>query len=484
MQHSWPTISRSEKVGFYAAFILAAVLVGAELFFVLHGSLNADEGFYLIASQRVAEGFRPYRDFGFTQGAVLPWVNLPALMVFGFTLEGIRLGSLVWVLGTFGLAAWGLRRAGSWWGAAFFFALLLGAPLWLEYAVKGKTYAFGGLAVMLGILAVLLPGAWWKKWTAFLLAAGLGVGARFPLAGFFIPAAIVLLAATPGWNHRAVVVLVGVAAAAGELVWMSAGNWDNFLFWTVRFHQASELTVPASMRWWDGLRTAPALWAGLIAAGFSLARRKSFLELALLISLLFGVGANLSSRATYAEYIFPFLPALAFLCARALIPYFFGLRWYFITILVVVVLLGGWNRPPDRDMGLLELSREAELFLRSRLPGGSTVACSMSEIPVAAGMRVPLEMTMAKFGLTADMSETDASRRKMLTPTTLRRILVQPETRAVVLSGSYSWNYSWSAPSYRFLSLQAQNGMRDLINQNYWLAFDNGKYLVFLRKSE
>jgi hypothetical protein len=43
-------------------------------FAVLFGNLNQDEGWYLTAAQRVAEGAMPYRDFFFTQGPVMPYV--------------------------------------------------------------------------------------------------------------------------------------------------------------------------------------------------------------------------------------------------------------------------------------------------------------------------------------------------------------------------------------------------------------------------
>ena len=56
--------------------LLITVPAGLTLyaFAALFGNLNQDEGWYLYAAQRVAEGAMPYRDFFFTQGPVMPYV--------------------------------------------------------------------------------------------------------------------------------------------------------------------------------------------------------------------------------------------------------------------------------------------------------------------------------------------------------------------------------------------------------------------------
>lgn len=55
-----------------AAVLLGGGAVVLYAFAVWFGNLNQDEGWYLYAATRVAEGARPYRDFFFTQGPLLP----------------------------------------------------------------------------------------------------------------------------------------------------------------------------------------------------------------------------------------------------------------------------------------------------------------------------------------------------------------------------------------------------------------------------
>jgi len=55
-------------------FLAVAAAVVLYAFAVWFGNLNQDEGWYLYAARRVADGAAPYRDFFFTQGPVMPYV--------------------------------------------------------------------------------------------------------------------------------------------------------------------------------------------------------------------------------------------------------------------------------------------------------------------------------------------------------------------------------------------------------------------------
>lgn len=59
-----------------------AVFVFSSLAFLLLGRVNADEGWYLYASQLVFRGKVPYRDFAYTQTPLLPYVyGLPQILL-------------------------------------------------------------------------------------------------------------------------------------------------------------------------------------------------------------------------------------------------------------------------------------------------------------------------------------------------------------------------------------------------------------------
>lgn len=543
----------------FSGFLLAgAALVALAIYLVLHGVLNPDEGFYLAAAHFVAQGHIPYRDFGYTQGPLLPYVNLPWLHLFGFTLAGQRLAALAWtLLAVAGGVIWLVRRERSWWPATLFVLLLLGSPLWLAFSVEGKTYGCAALAVLIGSIAVLSARPWLIRWPVFVAAATVGVGVRYPMAGFFVPAGICLLLTMRGVWPKVGAVLFAVAIATGAwAIFAGDGAMDRLVFWTIRFHQASSFQINVWRHFIDCFRFAPVLWifavwsvwrsrsvdhekherhesrkdpgtqrsapdtqpstqpfsppAGrrdatstkvrkdLIPAELaSLHAQPSTLNgqsssrlsplashLIVLGSLAVALVVNLSASTTYAEYVFPFLPAFALVVSPSVASWRSRLSRPFVALIVLLILIAGWNYPPELSRDVLVHAAQAEAFLRSNVPADATVACSMPEIPVASGNVIPLAMAMGKFGITEDMTDSLAGERRMLSPESLLRILRDPTTAALVGSTTYNWNFYWSLPSYRVLSAAARAEIWAIIHEQYRLSFRNEEYVIYLRKTE
>lgn len=67
-------INRNRRFVWWSLLITVPAGLSLYAFTTVFGNLNQDEGWYLYAAQRVAEGAMPYRDFFFTQGPVMPYV--------------------------------------------------------------------------------------------------------------------------------------------------------------------------------------------------------------------------------------------------------------------------------------------------------------------------------------------------------------------------------------------------------------------------
>ena len=123
----------------------AAIMGGAV---VPTASLNADEGFYLAAAQRVMAGMVPYRDFGYTQTPLFPYFLGAIFKVIGFGLIEFRLTNVVIFACSAGLIGFiGTIRGGRWSSLAAV-GVLLAAPHVIYFSVIGKTYAFGALCLL------------------------------------------------------------------------------------------------------------------------------------------------------------------------------------------------------------------------------------------------------------------------------------------------------------------------------------------------
>ena len=168
------------------------------------GGLNQDEGWYLYAAQLVGEGRKPYADFFYTQGPLMPILySLISFSWESFGLLGARIATCL--IGLSGilcfaslaslLAPEGRRRTAF---VAVF--LLLGCNLYHVYYVSiPKTYAIAALFVALGFLLVvraLTAGS--PRARAVLLASGgfslaMAAGARISLGALLAVVGFALL---------------------------------------------------------------------------------------------------------------------------------------------------------------------------------------------------------------------------------------------------------------------------------------------------
>jgi hypothetical protein len=462
--------------------VALALLAGVALMLVLHGNLNADEGFYLLVSRFVAEGLHPYRDFGYTQGPVLPYVNVPWLHLFGFSLAGQRLTNLAWTAIAVGLGVVVLRRRHGWAASAVFAVLLLSAPVWLGFATKGKTYAFGALMVLIGAIVMKTPRPTVVQWSVFIAAAALGTGARFPLAAFFLPAGLWMLRNTLGWRNRLIAMFATAGSAGLLLLWAGHGAWESFEFWTMKFHQTAAFKLSFTSHFLDCALFSPVLWL-LVPTTFFVVRDPGRRPvLAVLCSLLTGIVLNLTNAFAYAEYVLPFFPALAWAVAPTTAALAIRVKPIVVGCLVAVALSSGWIRPPELNRDILVHAGKAETFLRTHLRAGEAVVGSMPEIPAATGHPVPPLLAMGKFGLTEDFSPEQAARLKMLSPASLLELIEDKRTGALVFATPRNWNFYWSLPSYKPMSDSERRKLREAIERDYELRFTSGHYVILLRR--
>ena len=172
----------------------AALAVLLASFNLVHGNLNQDEGWYLYAAKMVSEGARPYADFAFTQGPVLPYIYgllhpvIDAWGVAGGRLLTAWFGVLAGVLA----AATAARMTERNKGFAFAAVLLLvcGNVYQSYFTTIVKTYGLCSFLLMGGFFALTF-----RRWhgpvlagVLMALAAGtrLSTGIVLPITGIWL----------------------------------------------------------------------------------------------------------------------------------------------------------------------------------------------------------------------------------------------------------------------------------------------------------
>ena len=211
---------------FWALAVFAFVVLGAAAVWL--GGLNQDEGWYLYAANLVAQGKKPYADFAYTQGPLLPIVYSAVTGVWKtWGLLGARIFNLT--LGLVGVlfavaTARALAPAEKKSEAGLVTFLLLGCNLYhLYYLAIPKTYALAAHFLGIGffLLALVLrtdgPRVRFRKTALFVagVALAFAAGARISLGAILAVVGFALLLAFR--RHGPAFVWFGLGGVTGLL---------------------------------------------------------------------------------------------------------------------------------------------------------------------------------------------------------------------------------------------------------------------------
>lgn len=427
--------------------------------------LNQDEGWYLLAARRTAEGAAPYRDYAFTQGPVLPYVYAPfAPLVRDGGLAAGRALTLLLGWTSIALTAWTVRahRGGS--HAALpvlAVILLLGLnPFHMQHLATVKTYALAGAWLAGGLGCVLRfhrrGGAGWLAGGAGLLA--LAAGTRLSLAMFLPAIALELFARRRSLGTRPALLFAGAAALAGTAVFLPfllAAPEAAWFGW-VEFHTGRETG--------NGLLLRAAFFSRVLRHHLPLALAFLFLALGRRAPVPGGLagilGGALAATAVHALAPFPYdeyqtalLPAFALVVALWL-PDFHTephARRHLATGLLLAALLFAAGAPQWQEW--LSAGRDRVWWPTLRRPPLATLRHAARRVEALApddagplltfdpylaietGRDLPNRLHMGPFSYFPDMSPERARRLHVLDDTALCELIHTTNAPVAALSG-------------------------------------------------
>jgi len=168
-----PRIIENNYAKIVASLLVVYLLLAS--FYILLGSINEDEGWYLYASKLVYEGRVLYSDFSYTQGPLLPYVYGIPQLVFGTSLYLGRITSLLLALMTLLLStAISNRLAGKLAGAICGAAMSLNL-FSIYFLTITKTYSLTALLLSASVFCLVSTTGKWLRYSLsamFLCLAG------------------------------------------------------------------------------------------------------------------------------------------------------------------------------------------------------------------------------------------------------------------------------------------------------------------------
>jgi len=234
--------------------ILASQAI-VSLFFVFNRIVDADEGFYLAAAQRVADGMMPYRDFFFPQMPLLPFtffglsnwgINSLLLLRIVAAFAGVLVTYTMYRIVTVQLKNEKLAAI-----AAFLVAF---NGLSLNWHTTFKPYAFVDLFLIASFGLLLQARAQKERlgWTIFATMLSLGIAINFrsifavliPVYAYFLYTAVRQHDGAMGKN--VIAGLVGLTIPSLPALYFLIAGFDQFWFNNLIFHLHREPIRPFS----------------------------------------------------------------------------------------------------------------------------------------------------------------------------------------------------------------------------------------------
>jgi hypothetical protein len=465
------------------AVLLAALYAAVAGYFVLDGRLNVDEGFYGLAARAVMHGSLPYRDFGYTQTPLFPYLDGALMSVLGFGFVEQRLAASVWAAATVAVgAAWMWRRVSP--AAAGAFALITTASLqWVYFSHLGKATSFVSLMVLSATLVVLSGGPFRRRIALLSLFGVLAVGARLPMGPYFAFLWIGILARDFSWMRLLEATAWPIGLSAALLLPFAAADPSAFVFWTLDFHVVSRGLRDWSLGAGSILGLAPAAWIGLAAVGSGAAVRRrlpSYGTCLVCSGLLAAAAAVLLPRGAYPEYAAPLVPSLLVVVTLGLFQPPTGLRtaWAAIAGLAVASLT---SLPPTEPSIYLNVKRAARA-VNECSPKGAPFVGSATILALESGRSIPGDLVMGSFACTEDYPETEARRLHLATPGRLLALMGGPAGGAYAIFNQANLNFVWSMPSFRPISRDAVRSWAGVLDRDFSVAYSDSDFVVFARK--
>jgi 4-amino-4-deoxy-L-arabinose transferase-like glycosyltransferase len=467
------------------AALAAALYATVALFMVFNGSLNIDEGFYGLSSRAAMQGLLPYRDFGYTQLPLFPYINGAVMELTGFGFVGQRLASALWAALTMALgSAWLWRRRGRLAGLGYV-AVMASGLQWMYFAHIGKTNALAGFLILAAAVIVVSRPRIGVQIFATSLLGVVAIGCRLPVAPFFIVVWIGLLVRnfSPGNLLRAALwpavfglLLIGPFIAAAP---------DSFRFWALDIHGESRFVRNWHLDLKSMFPLSPALCLmglllplGLLSRRVRVSRPVDLVLLALFVALV----CNVLPTGAYPEYPAPFVPSFIFALSILLADMGFTPRRQAFGLALFVIVNLTIRAPTDH--AVYRETRRAADYVRQFQRAPYPFVGSASMVALEAGVPVPDWLVMAPFCCSESFSESAAAERHLATPDRIARLMADPGCNVFVMYTAPVRNFVWSMPRFVPISDASVARWKAILAERFTLEYGDSSYAVFIRRTQ
>lgn len=476
---------------------------GIALLAMQFAQLNFDEPWYLTACYLVMQGLIPYRDFVYAQTPFLPYAYGVFTELATDNLYVGRFGSVWFSTIALAFVVSIARRTGGFVASVLTLVAIILSPGALYFLVIVKTYALTSALIGCSLYFAFRDrlATHWLNPLLSTVAVGLAATTRITMA---LCVLIVLIY----WrlNGRGKESAVGIAGVLLGVSIIVLPSIENFIFDTISFH-LQRGTVPSAfyhMSKSDSLIgmllafepvlflsfmvLALALRSALFRARLQLWWKSETPEKLLwigIISSLFLI--NFFAPANVWEYqtstFMLLVPLLASVTATIDNAKSKGATSLLYCLLLGLVTLPAWPLQAEYFWSskntIQEAAQERAALSQLGSPGDQVLGV-YNHLALGNGLGVFHGNEMGLFSISAELSETEARKRRLLTVTQVTELLDKREPEFVIIPRD-GVLFHLSVPSTRVIEPSLQAKWQGLIKANYIEAYHDASISIFQR---
>jgi len=470
-------------------FAMIVVYVSLVIYSINNTGLHSDEGFYAIAAQNAINGKILYRDFGYNQMPILPYLNGAMMKIFGFGLTQQRFSNILWCSGSLIAFMWFLQCRCNYFTSLTAGWLLISSPIW----VWGNCFQAVGSAnffIMLSGITICMPGNYYKKMVLFSIAGSLAIGCRMPVAPTIIILWIYLISQGIRPKDKIITIVSFPGICILLLVPFYIASPDNFIFWNFEYNLGKDFKEKfIASHFLLAPTTFLLMTCGLFSIMTDFKKIKSP-EAGSLMAAVIGVASQLALNVSYFVYSIPFV-ALGTMGAsvilskskwlRIIFPIFLLFPLSYLTPLSPITYL---SLDEFIDNKWVDTLNNTVKFIHKKVPLDGKILTPYPIVAFQAGRNVIKGTEMGKFGITDEIGEVKAKNFHLKTHKQLIKLIDTLEPDVVILTNNllHPYNFSLSVPSLNDIRTKKRVQFFDTLSKYYYIGFFESPLLVFLPK--
>lgn len=481
---------RIRLIGLFYFTGITIVFILFAYYAIKNATVTTDESFYIIAAQKAISGHIPYRDFGYTQAPILPYINGFFLNIFGFEQQVQRVINMCWGYLAILIGMIFVSKLRGLMACFIYGWVLLSSPYWI-----GQNYiaTYGLTNFLMTATGIVFCSSlqFNKKVILFSIFGSLAIGCRLTVAPAIIILWAFLILEGSDYRQKIKTFFIFIAVLLAILLPFFIASPYNFIYWNIGYHIIA--TIHRRI-FYEHVLGSPSIFLMIsfaIPLAFILKKKLTSPEVALLLAAIVGIISQMIPKISYACYSM-FFATMAVIGGVIILSDFKWKKYIYLILiafpLIYLTPLNPFNHLPlpvslFLDDKWNDTRIETVKFLKANTQVGDLILTPNPIIAIEANRDTFHGMEMGWFGITDEMDETTARKLNFMHYNELLNIVWSQKAKAIIFDNSLSQaNFITSCPSFAMVKSENYKAFIYLLEKYYQVVYEQEQLFIMMPK--